>query len=856
LPQVIPAIVAFAGTTAGAFVLQLGGSLLLSAVASKLARKDVAKATMQGRTVSLRAPAASRQIVYGRARKGGTIVYIESRAGAGKEDGILDLVIVLSGRPVRTIGAVYFDGEVALNAAGAAQGRYAGFATVQKQYGTETNSPFSTLIASSGGKWTAAHRGQGCAAIHISLTFNTDVYPSGIPNISVDIEGRNDIYDPRTGTTGYSENPALCLANYMADTRFGLGAAIGAADGVETAALIAAANICDEAVAKVGGGTEPRYTCNGVLDTQVAPKANIEGLLTAMAGTCAWQAGQWQIYAGAYRIPSLTLTSDDVVGNGLQITTRQSRASNFNAVRGTFVAPENDWQEDDFPAYVSSVYVAEDGGETVWRDIILPYTISASMAQRLAKIEVVRNRLQKTVFLDGKVRCWQATVGDTVALTYARWGLSATPFEVSKAALGFSGGDGGPALTAQLVLRETSPLAYDWSASEEQIYAAAPRTTLPSAFDIAAPGGLSVSESLYQTLNGSGVKARVLLSWVASLSTSVAQYQVETSFSGGPWVVQGRTSDTTMELLDFGRGNWFFRVKAISILGVSSPYAAIDREIFGLSAPPSALANVTLQSAGGLAILEWALSSDLDVLVGGQIVIRHSAASIPTWANSVSRKTVPGNTAFAVMPLKPGSYLVRPVDASGEQGPVSTIATAGIQVMPFAPVTSLQEDAAFTGAKSQVILETGVLRLNGSGNVDAVANFDAIVDVDGLGGVFLTGTYDFASGMNFGSVKRVRLRSVIDLTVLGILDNVDTRPQTVDDWLNFDGVDGGEVDCVVEYRTTQTNPSGSPVWSDWRRVDNTEDSAWGVQARALLSTYDSGFTPAISQLRLIAEEAI
>jgi hypothetical protein len=219
-------------------------------------------------------------------------------------------------------------------------------------------------------------------------------------------------------------------------------------------------------------------------------------------------------------------------------------------------------------------------------------------------------------------------------------------------------------------------------------------------------------------------------------------------------------------------------------------------------------------------------------------------------------KTVPGNTALAVMPLKPGTYLLRPVDASGEQGPVSAIATAGIQVMPFAPVTTLQEDAAFTGAKSQTILETGVLRLNGSGNVDAVANFDAIVNVDGLGGVFLSGTYDFAAGMNFGSVKRVRLRSLIDLTVLGILDNVDTRPLTVDDWLNFDGVDGGEVDCVVEYRTTQTNPSGSPVWSAWRRVDNTEDSAWGVQARALLSTTDPGFSPAISQLRLIAEEAI
>ena len=265
------AIGAIGSTTLGAFALRMTGSLLLSGFASKLARKDVAKSTMQGRTVSMRSPAASRRFIYGRARAGGTITYMESRAGAGKEDGTIDLVIVLTTRQVQKIGAVYFDGEVAIDAAGAPQGRYAGFATVQKQYGTETSSPFSTLISASGGKWTANHRMQGCAAIHISLIFSPDVYPSNIPNISVEIEGRNDIFDPRTGTTGYSENPALCLANYMADTRFGLGAGIGAADGIETAALIAAANICDETVAKVGGGSEPRYACNGILDTQFSP---------------------------------------------------------------------------------------------------------------------------------------------------------------------------------------------------------------------------------------------------------------------------------------------------------------------------------------------------------------------------------------------------------------------------------------------------------------------------------------------------------------------------------------------------------------------------------------------------------
>lgn len=856
MPQVIPAIVAFAGTTVGAFALQLGGSLLLSAVSSKLARKDVAKATMQGRTVSVRSPAASRRIVYGRARAGGTIVYIESRAGADKEDGILDLVIVLSGRPVQSIGAVYFDGEVALDAAGAAQGRYAGFATVQKQYGTETSSALSTLIAVSGGKWTAAHRMQGCAAIHVSLTTSPDVYPSGIPNISVDIEGRNDIFDPRTGTTGYSENPALCLANYMADARFGLGAGIGSGDGIESAALIAAANICDETVDKVGGGTEPRYACNGILDTQVAPKANIEGLLTAMAGTCAWQAGQWQIYAGAYRIPSLSLTADDVVGNGLQMTTRQSRASNFNAVRGTFVAPENDWQEDDFPAYVSSAYVAEDGGETVWRDIILPYTISASMAQRLAKIEVERNRRQLTVFMDGKLRCWQAAVGDTVALTYPRWGMSSKPFEVSSMALGLEGGDGGPALTSQLALRETAPGVYDWATSEAQIYAAAPRTTLPSAFDVVVPGGLSVTESLYDSGTSGGVRVRVVISWTASQSANVTQYQVETrSGDAGVWIVQGRTAGTSIELSDWPTGIWWFRVKAVSILETSSTFVELRKEIFGRSAPPVAFSGVTLQSAGGLAVLKWPLHDDLDVRIGGTVEIRHSAASAPTWLNSVSMDIVPGSTTIAVVPLRPGAYILRAKDADGNLGPESVISTNGIQALPFVPVTSLTEEPVFSGAKTDCVTIDELLQITSATLIDDWPEIDTVQDFDNVGGRLSQAIYVFAAGMDFGTIRNVRLRPHINMSSFGTLDLIDARIGNIDDWLFFDGPGGGEVDVWVEVRLTNDNPSGSPTWSGWNRIDGSEVRARGVQARAVLTSKDATFSPAISELRLSADAA-
>ena len=860
MPFLAP-VFAFIGTTLaaggiGAFALRLGASLLLSAVASKMARKDVAQATMQGRTVSVREPVGTRRIIYGRVRAGGTIVYMNTRTGGGITDNDLDLVIVLAGHRVKTIGAIYFDGELAVDAAGVPQGKFRGNMDLEKQYGIESGGSFPVLRSLSPDLWTTAHRLSGCAAVRISLAFSADIYPTGIPNISVDIEGRDTIFDPRTGTTGYSENAALCLANYMADPVFGLGAAIGGADGVASDALIAAANVCDETVAKVGGGTEPRYNCNGILDTSVEPKANIESLLTAMAGTCGWQAGQWQIYAGAYRAPLLSLTSDDIVEAGLSVTTRISRAENFNSVRGTFVAPENDWQQDDFPAYQSATYIAEDGGETIWRDIVLPYTISASMAQRLAKIEVERNRRQLTVFLDGKLKCWQAAIGDTVSLSYDRWGWSGKPFEVSKVNLGVAASDSGAVLTAQLALRETSPLVYEWATSEAQIYAAAPRTTLPTAFSISAPGTPTATESLYQTLNGAGVKAKVTLTWPASTASFATLYQVEVLIAG-VWVNQGRTDALTAEVLDIAPGIYQFRVKALTGLGVSSTWATTAPiEIVGLRAPPVAITGLTLQTAGGLAVLKWDLHADLDVRAGGFIYIRHSAASAPAWANSVSMDVVSGSQAIAVVALKPGAYVLRAEDSSGNLGPEITASTDGAQAVAFAPVTTLTEDTTFTGTKTDCFVSAGALQISTTSLIDTWPSVDAIANIDAEGGIAASASYAFAAGMNFGLVKRTRLRSIIDISVLNILSDMDTRTGDIDTWVSFDGADGSEVDVYVEARTAQTNPSGSPVWSDWSRVDSHEVQAWGVQARAILKSYDPSFTPIVSTLRLAADEVV
>jgi len=857
-------ITAIGATAIGSFLLKTGASLLLTAAAQALTKQPGNSGVLnaQDRTLTVRQPVAPREFVYGRARKGGVIVFLHSSPqtvfnAPDAVNGRLNIIIVFAQGPVRKIGNIYFDGELAVpDGAEYSVGRFAPFfVQCERATGTADQFAFPKLRGELPDLWTVNHRLRGVVAIRLALVFNPDVFPTGLPNITADIEGRNDIFDPRTGAFGYSENPPLCLANYKSDPVFGIGAAIGAEDGINTAALVAAANICDEVVATPGGGTEPRYACNGVLDLSVTPKANIEGMLTANAGTCGWQAGQWFLYSGAYRAPVLTLTADDIVGEGITVSTRISRSDLFNGARGTFVSPANDWQPDDFPAYASAAYLAEDRGERSWRDMALPYTIVPGCAQRLAKIDVERVRRQMTVELSGKMRAWQATVGDTVLLTYPRLGISAKPFDVVRASLELQEADGGVALVPRLTLRETSPLVYDWLASEAQIYAAAPRTTLPTPWFIDAPGGLSVTERLVQARPGSPVMAVARIKWQPSPSAFVAQYQVEERQGAAAWNVLGRTDGLFFDREAVQPGRWEYRVKAVSGIGVSSQWSSAVFSIGGLAAPPVAIAGLSIQSIGGSAYLKWNPVSDLDVVNGGLVLIRHSAATVPNWQSSIVMTQVPGSATSVMVPLMPGAYSLRAQDAWGVLGPETVVLSSGATALAFAPVVTLTENPTFSGTRTNVIVDSSQLRLASAGSVDSVANFDLVPNVDILGGVAPSGVYLFAAGMDLGSVRRVRLRSIIEASALGLSGSADAWAN-VDDINNVDGADALEVGVEVQVRLTNDNPSGTPTWGPWQRADSSEVQARGVQARAELTSRLADVTPTVSRLGLIAEEIV
>jgi hypothetical protein len=201
------------------------------------------QASAQGRNVTSRDSAAYHQIVYGECRVGGTIVFNEN---AGPNNEYKHLVIIFAGHEVEGLSGMLLDDEpVQFDAYGNAVGRFAGYFSAFFFNGSEDQTALYELKFDHPDKWTTAHRLRGLAGIYVRLKVNADLFPNGVPNITVICRGKK-VFDPRLQQYVWTSNAALCLADYYCDKKHGLG--FDFEKDIDIPELIASANVCDEQI--------------------------------------------------------------------------------------------------------------------------------------------------------------------------------------------------------------------------------------------------------------------------------------------------------------------------------------------------------------------------------------------------------------------------------------------------------------------------------------------------------------------------------------------------------------------------------------------------------------------------------
>lgn len=851
------AIAAATGLSAGVIgaiaglVVSAVGTFIVAAIQKGSDSKGSASRTaaQQDARQMIRSPIEARRVIYGTARVSGPLIYA---ASSGADSRFLHLVIPLAAHPVQAIDHVWLGDSIIppehINADGVViAGPYAGWVRIRKYLGNQTTAdPY--LMAESPDGWSATDVMAGIPYIYVRLEYQETLFRSGIPNVSAAVIGKNDIIDPRTGTAGFSNNWALCVRDYLLSD-FGLACA---ADEIDDDYFIAAANLADEQVQLDAAGTttQARYIVDGSFKTDRAPIDIIDELMSAGQGALVYVQGKYRLHGGAYESPTDTITVSDLAGD-IEITTKPSRKDLFNTARGNFIDPGKGWQASQFPTVVNSSFRAEDG-EEIAKDLDFPYCIDPTRAQRLATLQLRKSR-PLTARMPLRYACLRLAVWQMVSVTIADLGWNAKPFRI----LGWTFAPETGIVTA--TIQEEQPSYYAWTWDTAALPPDFPDTTLVDPLSLPGPAGLSLTEQVYVTMQGGGLKQRIVATWAPVPNPFVTEHEMQfRNLADGIWRDGGAARiGSTATIDDLAEGRYEVRVRARSSVAIGEWATATIQVGLLISSPPAAVSGLGMQVTGGLAWLRWTQHTDLDVLVGGRIEFRHSPLTTgATWNDATSiGDAVPGSATFTALPLKSGTYLAKAVDDGGRYATdAASVTTAQVSVLTYSSLGTVTEDTGFSGTKTSTVAVSSTLRLDTGTSIDSVSDFDAIVDLDALGGVLPEGSYAFNTGIDLTTVKNCRLQSHVKAAVNNLLDQVDARSGAIDDWINFDGMMAGDADAWVEVRQTDDNPAGSPTWSGWSRLDAGEYRARAFQFRAQLRSADANFNIHISELRVFADE--
>lgn len=846
MPPVIIAAVAYAvsAITLKAFVATVVMYALSKAFAPK-PKQPSAMSEVQGRQQIVRTSIEPRRIIYGQIKVSGQLVYASTGGGDNR---YLHMVIALAGHECHAIDDIYFnDTNVGgLQSDGTiSSGIYSGLGVIRKHLGAPGQIADQFLIAEDP-NWTQNHIGNGICYLYVKLTYDRSVFPTGIPTVSAIVRGKK-LYDPRTGLTAFTDNWALICRDYLTSD-FGLRCS---SDEIDDSTFITAANLSDEMVALASGGGEKRYSANGSINLSMRKINIIEAMLSAGGGRLSYTQGKYRLVAAAYRTPVGSLSEDDLAGE-IKVRPRPDRGSLYNAVRGVYVNASRYYQPSDFPAVTNALYESQDG-ERIFKDLDLPFTTSASTAQRIAKIWLEQSR--QAIVFQGlfKPRVFKYSALDNIYLSIDTLGWVNKVFTIIDWRMHPTG-------EINLILQEEAAGVYDWNSGNETVIDLAPNTNLPDPFTVQQPGIPTITEALYETTGSAGVKSRMIVSWGAPSDVFVIEYFLEYKKSSeSTWIVLGPLRDTELLIDDVEPAQYDFRVRARNNLGVLSPYSSSSKfEARGLLIPPVAVTNFSLMPLGSMAMLSWDRHPDLDVRIGGRIEIRYSTkTSGAVWEDGIPIATpFNGDAASGIVPLLSGTYLAKAVDSGGRFSISTTsVVTTAPNVLTFNVVETSSQDPVFPGIKSNLEVAAGKLRLGSLPLIDDVTDLiDIWPEVDSVGRTDVyTGTYLFDDAIDLGDVYTSRVTAIV--TAVGV-DNsvlVDGHNELIDTWQSIDGDAVFDANVVMFMRTTNDDPTGTPTWSDWKRFTVGDYTCRAYECRLDFETSDLSHNVEVSELSVIVD---
>jgi hypothetical protein len=377
-----------------------------------------------------------------------------------------------------------------------------------------------------------------------------------------------------------------------------------------------------------------------------------------------------------------------------------------------------------------------------------------------------------------------------------------------------------------------------------------------------APTNLTATELLYDA--GGIAKSKLVIDWDSV--QGVQQYRIR-------WrPVNGNFTDEHIqrldyEILDTTSGVYEVEVYAIGAnLRTSVQPAFLTQQTFGKTAPPADVENASLIPGDQLSgVLTWDRSPDLDVRLGGKVLIRHSTAlSGATWEESQEIvAAAAGSQTQKQVPMLEGTYLLKFEDDTGNRSATANTIVADFpEPQPrslFKQYAEDQEDPPFSGNTVGMFysLDYDGLILDSGQLIDDMAtdgDFDALLAIDAVGGVNPLGEYKFGSTWDMGAIYDVNLRRRFVTRPIVPAALWDDKVQLIDEWPLIDEDNIDTVNAALYVRTTTDDPAvDTPVYGDWNEFANVISRGRGFQFKVRAASSDPDTNIVIDELGCLME---
>lgn len=509
---------------------------------------------------TVRSSKAPARFILGRVSTGGVLVWAQEQVGGQTDGEWLHLVYVLCEGPVDALENIYL-GEEEI----ATYGEHASYELVVNP--TQVNA----FLKANCPDWKNEQIGRGLSFVRLSLKYSAEKFPSGIPDARFIVRGRNDIYDPRTGMSIYTENTALHILWFLRN-RCGVPD-----DEIVFETFASGANVCDESVANPDNTASPRCRSSCVIGADEQRTSVLQKLEAACGGRTIRVGGRWMFQAGAYYGPfDFEITEDMVVGT-ITGSTEPTNDAAINTVRGTFIDTSQSWTETDYPEVSVAEWVIEDGGEAA-ETLSFSYVTDAYQAQRLANIELRRRRAGGTISIPMNFLGYNCRPGRAVRVNLPSLNILGE-FIVTNWSMGADQG-----CTAQLQ-------QYDAAQFDDAVG----QPYNPIGFISLPTGGLGSPTNLVWTADGTAEVVQGVLSWVAPAGV-VTGYAVTVRQSNTAVQAQ-QVPATTLQLPLSGlpSGNYTMSVAALGPLARSGE-ASITVNIDGPPIPEACTVQSTIDT--------------------------------------------------------------------------------------------------------------------------------------------------------------------------------------------------------------------------------------------------------------------